>query len=84
MMQAAVNDDSDQIGRIRNKKILIPMIKFIEKWNRLIDVMNDRDGKYHAPENGRSTQEKKLDFLSWFTRWSNNHDMRVESGTRTE
>ena len=84
MMQAAVDDDSVQVGNIRNKKILIPIIKFIIKWNRLIDIMNGRDGVYYTPENGRSVQEEMLDFLTWFTMWSNDHDKRVEAGARTE
>ena len=84
MMQAVVDDDLVQIGSIHNKNIRIPVIEFIEKRNRLIDVMNGRDRKYYTPENGQSTQEEMLDFLSWFTRWSDDQDMRVESGTRTE
>ena len=68
MMQAAVDDDSVQIGSIRNKKNPIPMIRFIEKWNCLIDVMNGREGKFYTPENVRSTQEEMLDLLYWFTR----------------
>ena len=60
------------------------MVILIEKWNRIIDIMNGRDNEYYSPENGRAYQEELLDTLTWFSKWKNDHDERVKNGDRTE
>ena len=52
----------------------LPSEILIEKWNRIIDIMNGRDNEYYSPEDGRAYQEELLDTLAWFSKWKKDHD----------
>ena len=84
MMRKAIDDDSITLGDFRNKHVFKSFVVFIEKWDRLVDIMNARDGVQYTPENGRAIQEELLKLLTWLTNWHNDHEEAVKQGMRTE
>ncbi len=84
MIKKAIEGDSISVGNIQNKQILTLLMHFIEKWNRLVDIMNGRDGKYYTPENGREIQRVLLKHLTWLTKWKISHNEGVKKGEQTE
>ena len=60
------------------------MIEFVDRWNRLVDICNGRDGKNFTPANGRSKQKELLDILVWFTEWKKEHDADVAAEKANE
>ncbi len=84
MMRKAVEDVNVAIGSIRNKNIVMPLIIFIEKWNRMVDIMLGHAYGAYTPENGRRIQLDLLSFLRWMTKWNNDHKERMAKGERTE
>ena len=82
MMRKAIDDPDITLGSFNNKGVFTSLVVFIEKWNRIVDIMNGRD-EYYTSVNGRSIQEELLITLTWLTVWKNDHDTRVEEGVNT-
>ena len=82
MMRKAIDDTNITLGSFPNKGVFTSLVVFIEKWNRIVDIMNGRD-EYYSEVNGRSIQEELLTTLSWLTVWKQDHDQRVEDGINT-
>ena len=83
MMRKAIDDPDIKLGTFENKRVFTSLFVFIERWNRLVDIMNGRD-KYYSPANGCSIQEELLSTLTWLTTWNNDHGEHVEKGINTE
>lgn len=83
MMRKAVDDPALVLGTFRQKEVFKPLIILIEKWDKLVDIMNGRNYNY-TPENGCAVQRELLTTLAWFTKWKNKHDKLVAAGKRNE
>ena len=59
MMRKAIDDPDITLGSFNNKGVFTSLVVFIEKWNRIVDIMNGRD-EYYTSVNGRSIQEELL------------------------
>ena len=57
MMRKAIDDPDITLGSFNNKGVFTSLAVFIEKWNRIVDIMNGRD-EYYTSVNGRSIQEE--------------------------
>jgi regulator of replication initiation timing len=83
MIRAAIDDTTVTLEPYRNKKVFYPLVHYIERWDKLIDITNGRHEKY-TPENGEEITEKLLEILSWFCKWKNSHDEDVKKQLKTE
>lgn len=86
MIEAAINDDAiETIGSIRLKKILLPLMHFIRRWNFMVDIMlgKSKYGNY-TPSNGRLIQVELLKIMKRLSEWQKDHAARVAEGTRTK
>ena len=78
LMNSVVDDDDIQVGSLKNKKMLKPLIIFIEKWNHMVDIMLGHAHGAYTRANGRKCQLELLSFLRWLTKWHNDHLERIE------
>ena len=81
LMQSVLDKIEIGIANLRKKEMLLPLIHFIEKWNRMVDIMLGYAFGSYTRENGRNCQLELLSFLRWLTKWYNDHIDRIEKKT---
>ena len=72
-----------KVSNFNNKHAFQPVVVLIEKWNRMVDIMNCRDD-HSTPKNGDRIQKELLSTLRWFVKWNKDHNNSVEKGKWTD